>query len=128
VFQILLNLLKSWGNLLVISIFFRIFAQDYKKHLILAYILQKDSKVKEIYLTDGETVNAKYLLFVYDNGSLVLKWCYEDIVEIQDNPTLTKVGRKMILEFGETNIFSIRQRMTFQDEMGKLDGRWEKIV
>ena len=94
----------------------------------MAYILQKDSKVKEIYLTDGETVNSKYLLFVYDNGSLVMKWCYEDIVEIQANPTLTKVGRKMILEFGEPNLFSIRQRMTFQDEQGNLDERWEKVM
>jgi hypothetical protein len=94
----------------------------------LAYILQKDSKVKEIYLADADMANAKYLLFVYDNGSLVMKWCYEDIVEIQANPTLTKVGRKMVLEFGEPNLFSIRQRMTFQDEQGNLDERWEKVM
>ena len=94
----------------------------------MAYILQKDSKVKEIYLADADMANAKYLLFVYDNGSLVMKWCYEDIVEIQANPTLTKVGRKMILEFGEPNLFSIRQRMAFQDEQGNLDERWEKVM
>jgi hypothetical protein len=90
--------------------------------------LQKDSKVKEIYLADAEMVNAKYLLFVYEDGSLIMKWCYEDIVEVQANPILTKVGRKMILEYGEPNIFNLRQRMAFQDEQGNLDERWEKVV
>jgi hypothetical protein len=32
------------------------------------------------------------------------------------------------LEFGEPNLFSIRQRMTFQDEQGNLDERWEKVM
>lgn len=94
----------------------------------MAHILQKDSKVKEIYLADAEMVNAKYLLFVYEDGSLIMKWCYEDIVEVQANPILTKVGRKMILEYGEPNIFNLRQRMAFQDEQGNLDERWEKVV
>lgn len=94
----------------------------------MAYILQKDSKVKEIYLANGEVVGSKLLLLVYENGDIVLKWCYEDLVEVQANPTLTKVGRRMILEYGEPNIFNLRQRMTFQDEQGNLDERWEKIM
>lgn len=90
--------------------------------------MQKDSKVKEIYLANGEVVDSKLLLLVYENGDIVLKWCYEDLVEVQANPTLTKVGRRMILEYGEPNIFNLRQRMTFQDEQGNLDERWEKIM
>ena len=96
--------------------------------LVLAYILQKDSKVKEIYLADGDVVDSKYLLFIYDNGEIVLKWCYEDIVEIQEKPSLTKVGRRMVLEYGEPNLFDIRQRIAFQDELGNLEERWEKIM
>ncbi len=94
----------------------------------MAHILQKDSKVNEIYMTDGEMNNSKYLLFVYDNGDLVMKWCYEDIVEIQINPILTKIGRRMLLEYGEPNLFSIRQRLPFQDEQGNLDEIWEKVM
>lgn len=90
--------------------------------------MQKDSKVKEIYLANGEVVDSKLLLLVYENGDIVLKWCYEDLVEVQANPTLTKVGRRMILEYGEPNIFNLRQRMTFQDEQGNLDERWEKVL
>ena len=94
----------------------------------MAYILRKDSKVTEIYLADGEVTNSKLLLLIYENGDIVLKWCYEDLVEVQSNPTLTKIGRRMILEYGEPNIFNLRQRMTFQDEQGNLDERWEKVL
>ena len=90
--------------------------------------MQKDSKVKEIYLANGEVVGSKLLLLIYENGDIVLKWCYEDLVEVQSNPTLTKIGRRMILEYGEPNVFNLRQRMTFQDEQGNLDERWEKIM
>ena len=94
----------------------------------MAQILQQDSKVKEIYLTHAEIKDSKYLLFVYDNGSIVLKWCYEDIVEIQPNPILEKVGKKMILEYGEPNLFFFFYSLPFQDEQGNLDERWEKVI
>ena len=94
----------------------------------MAHILQKESKVKEIYLSNGDIKDSKNLLLVYDNGELVMKWCYEDIIEVQENPTLTKIGRRMILEYGEPNLFKIRQRIPFQDEMGKLESIWEKIM
>jgi hypothetical protein len=113
---------------LVISIFFFIFAQDYKYFDILAHILYNNSKVKEIYLTDGEIKNSKYLLMVHEDGYLVMKWCYEDLIEVQPNPSLIKVGRKMVLEYGEPNLFNIKQRIAFQDEQGKLESRWEKIM
>lgn len=90
--------------------------------------MQKDNKVKEIYLSDGEVKGSKNLLLVYDDGYLVLKWCYEDLIETQVNPILSKVGKKMILEYGEPNLFNLRQRIPFQDELGNLDGRWEKIM
>lgn len=94
----------------------------------MAYILQKDSKVKEIYLADGNVVSSKLLLLIYENGDIVLKWCYEDLVEVQVNPTLSKVGKRMILEYGEPNIFNLRQKMPFQDEQGNLEDIWEKVM
>ena len=94
----------------------------------MAHIIEKNNKIKEVYLTDGNIQHSKYLLFVYDNGTLVLKWCWGDVVEIQANPTLTKIGRKMILEYGEANLFGIRQRKPFQDEQGKLESIWEKFM
>ena len=94
----------------------------------MAQILQNKGKAKEIYLADAEIKDAKYILLVYEDGSIVLKWCYEDIVEVQVNPTLTKVGRKMILEFGEPNLFQQRERIAFQDEQGKLEDSWKKIM
>ena len=39
-----------------------------------------------------------------------------------------KVGRKMFLEYGEPNLFMIRERMPFQDEMGNLEKVWEKVM
>jgi len=94
----------------------------------LAHILQRDSKAKEIYLADAEIKDSKYLLIVYENGELELKWCYEDIVEVQVNPILVKSGKRMLLEFGDVNLFNLRERKPFQNEEGNLDEMWEKII
>jgi len=95
----------------------------------LAHNLQINGKVTEIYLANAEIPNSKYLLFVYDNGSLKLEWCSgNDIVEIQENPTLSKIGKRMLLEYGEANLFNIRQKLPFQDEQGNLDEMWEKVM
>lgn len=94
----------------------------------MAHILQKENKAKEIYLTDAEPSGAKYLLIIYEDGSLKMEWCYEDIIEIQANPILSKIGKRMLLEFGEENLFGIRQKKAFQDEMGNLESIWEKIM
>jgi hypothetical protein len=90
--------------------------------------LQNYKRVKEIYMTSGEVDKSKLLLFVYNDGKLKLEWCWEHVVEIQDNPTLTKIGRKMILEYGEPNIFNQREKIQFQNEQGELESNWEKIL
>jgi hypothetical protein len=99
-----------------------------KEIITLAHNLYNGSKVKEIYLTDGEIPNSKYILMIHEDGYLVMKWCYEDLTELQPNPILVKVGRRMILEYGEPNLFNIKQRIGFQDEQGKLEERWEKVL
>jgi hypothetical protein len=94
----------------------------------LAHILQSKGRAKEIYLADAEIKDSKYILLVFEDGSIKLEWCYEDLIEIQVNPVLTKLGRRMILEFGEPNLFNLRERKPFQDEQGNLDSMWEKIM
>jgi hypothetical protein len=94
----------------------------------LAHILQDNDMVTEMYISNGDIVGSKNLLMVHKNGDLEFKWCYEDIVETQANPCLVKVGRKMMLEYGEPNLFDLRQKLPFQDEQGNLDSSWEKIM
>lgn len=94
----------------------------------MAQILQGNSRVKEMYLANATTKNAKYILLVYDNDAIVLKWCCDDIIKIQENPSITKVGRKIILEFGEPNLFGTRPNLPFQDEQGNLEKNWEKVL
>ena len=88
----------------------------------------QDNCVTEIYVSDGSVNDSKNVLFVYKDGSLGMKWCMGEYVEEQANPTLVKVGRKMFLEYGEPNLFMIRERMPFQDEMGNLEKVWEKVM
>ena len=83
--------------------------------------------VKEMYLCDGERVGSKYLLTVHEDGLLRLKWCCGNVSEAQVNPIMVKVRNKMMLEYGEPNLFQIRRRLPFTDENGKLEPKWTKI-
>ena len=97
----------------------------------MAHVLQDDNKVTELYLCNddrGGIKGSKYLLYIKENGSIELKWCYEDITETQINPMLVKVSRGMRVEYGEPNLFMQRQMLPFQDENGNLNEIWEKII
>jgi hypothetical protein len=92
----------------------------------MAHILQKD--VREIYVSDSSIKGSKNVLFVYEGGDLELKWCCQNVVEKQLCPSLVRVGKCLKLEYGEPNLFQIRQIIPFQDENGKLEPCWEKIM
>ena len=92
----------------------------------MAHILQKD--VREIYVSDSSIKGSKNVLFVYEGGDLELKWCCQNVVEKQLCPSLVRVGKCLKLEYGEPNLFQIRQIIPFQDENGKLEPGWEKIM
>ena len=92
----------------------------------MAHILQ--GEVREIYVSDSSIKNSKNVLLVYENGDLDLKWCCENVVERQVNPMLVKVGRSMKLEYGEPNLFQVKQMLPFQNEQGQLEPCWEKIM
>ena len=80
-----------------------------------------------MYLCDGEIVGSKYLLTVADDGFLKLKWYYDGISKAQTNPIMVKVRNKMMVEYGEPNVFQIRRKLPFTDENGKLEPKWTKI-
>ena len=92
----------------------------------MAHILQGD--VREIYVSDSSIKGSKNVLFVYESGELELKWCCENVVEQQLSPSFVRVGKCLKLEYGEPNLFQIRQIIPFQDENGKLEPCWEKIM
>ena len=94
--------------------------------MIMAHNLQ--GNVKEIYVSDSSIKGSKNVLFVYESGDLELKWCCENVVERQLCPSLVKDGKRLKLEYGEPNLFQIRQVIPFQDENGKLEPCWEKIM
>lgn len=94
----------------------------------MAHILQIDSKVKEIYLSNSDVGNSKNLLLVYDNDSIVLKWCNGNVIEIQESPTLINIGRRTLIEYGEPNLFGIRRKIPFKNDVGNLESMWEKIM
>ena len=92
----------------------------------MAHVLQGD--VREIYVSNSSIKGSKNVLFVYESGDLELKWCCENVVEKQSCPLLVKENNKVRLEYGEPNLFHIRQVIPFQDENGKLEPCWEKIM
>lgn len=126
-------MLKDWVDILSIQFFFvslhKIRIKTFFEPIIVAHILQDDDKVTEIYVCDGSIRESQNVLFVYKSGKLEMKWCCgTNVTETQVNPTLEKVGKRMLLEYGEPNLFQIRQRLPFQDEQGNLDKIWTKIM
>ena len=92
----------------------------------MAHVLQGD--VREIYVSNSSIKGSKNVLFVYESGDLELKWCCENVVEKQLCPSLVKENNKVRLEYGEPNLFQIRQTLPFQNEQGQLEPCWEKIM
>lgn len=90
--------------------------------------MQDNFTVTEMYLSDGNIPSSKNLLIVHKDGTLEMKWCCGDYIQNEFNPILSKVGRRMIIEYGDANMFGIRPTLPFQDEQGQLDKMWEKIM
>jgi len=84
-----------------------------------------EKRVREIYEGDCVMKDAKYLLLIYDDGSLKLTWyCGERIVE-EKNPTLRAAGSGLRLEYGEGDVKSSMPFTKYAD--GTLDDKWVKI-
>jgi hypothetical protein len=85
-------------------------------------------KAKEVYVTNASAPNSKYVLMRMVDGTLRLNWYDTDSKIVEEEPTLTKrYDNSMKLEFGEKNLFGIRQVLPFIDSKGELEDRWDRI-
>ena len=94
----------------------------------MAHFLLQDNTVTEMYVSDGKVVGSKNILMLHKDGTLELRYCHGDKVETQPNASLVRVGRRLLLEYGEPNLLNVMDRVVFLDEQGNLDGSWEKIM
>lgn len=85
-------------------------------------------KAKEVYVTNANTPNSRYVLMRMIDGTLKFNWYDEESVIHEEEPILVKKGDgSMKLEFGEKNLFGIRQNLPFIDSDGNLEDRWDRI-
>lgn len=84
-------------------------------------------KVREVYL-GGVKEFVRYILKIYENGSVSLTSYFGLGREVEENPSIVMVGKKMIVEYGNANMFSQRKRIVLKDETGNLNDWWDKIM
>lgn len=82
-----------------------------------------------MYISEGNIPNSKYVLSLLGDGSLRLKWYSENTTMVEKEPIMVKrsVADETVIEFGDENLFGIRQTIPFMTKDGKLDGRWSRI-
>lgn len=84
--------------------------------------------VKELYVSEGNVVGSTFVLIVLEDGTLSLTWYMGNKSVKEDNPIISKrCDGSMKVEYGEENLFGVRQVLCFVDSSGKLEDRWERI-
>lgn len=84
--------------------------------------------VKELYVSEGNVVGSTFVLIVLEDGTLSLTWYMGNKSVKEDNPIISKrYDGSMKVEYGEENLFGVRQVLCFVDSSGKLEDRWERI-
>jgi hypothetical protein len=83
---------------------------------------------KEIYSCDGIIKGSKYLLYIMEDGTLELKWCYENHVIDKLNSQIEDCGYGTRLYYGKANNSRLRSSIPFRDSKGILFKDWEKIM
>lgn len=84
--------------------------------------------VKELYVSEGNVVGSTFVLIVLEDGTLNLTWYMGNKSVKEDNPIISKrYDGSMKVEYGEENLFGVRQVLCFVDSSGKLEDRWERI-
>lgn len=84
-------------------------------------------KPLEVYLTQGNITDSKYVLMVMEDGTLMLIWYYNASRVVENDPTMVKRGNTTYIEYGAPNLFGTRPMIPFMVKDGELDVRWEKI-
>jgi hypothetical protein len=84
--------------------------------------------VKELYVSEGNVVGSTFVLIVLEDGTLNLTWYMGNKSVKEDNPIISKrYDGSMKVEYGEENLFGVRQVLCFVDSSGKLEDRWDRI-
>ena len=84
--------------------------------------------VKELYVSDGNVVDSTYVFMILEDSTLSLTWYMGNQKVEEDNPTISKrYDGSMKIEYGEENLFGVRQVLCFIDSSGQLEERWDRI-
>ena len=84
--------------------------------------------VKELYVSDGNVVDSTYVFMILEDGTPSLTWYMGNQKVEEDNPTISKMyDGSMKIEYGEENLFGVRQVLCFIDSSGQLEKRWDRI-
>ena len=84
--------------------------------------------VKELYVSDGNVVDSTYVFMILEDGTPSLTWYMGNQKVEEDNPTISKrYDGSMKIEYGEENLFGVRQVLCFIDSSGQLEERWYRI-
>lgn len=84
--------------------------------------------VKELYVSDGNVVDSTYVFMILEDGTPSLTWYMGNQKVEEDNPTISKrYDGSMKIEYGEENLFGVRQVLCFIDSSGQLEERWDRI-
>ena len=84
--------------------------------------------IKELYVSEGNVVGSTFVLMVLEDGTINLTWYMGNKSVKENNPIISKrYDGSMKVEYGEENLFGVRQVLCFVDSSGKLEDRWERI-
>lgn len=84
--------------------------------------------VKELYVSEGNVVDSTYVFMILEDGTPSLTWYMGNQKVEEDNPTISKrYDGSMKIEYGEENLFGVRQVLCFIDSSGQLEKRWDRI-
>lgn len=84
--------------------------------------------VKELYVSESNVVDSTYVFMILEDGTPSLTWYMGNQKVEEYNPTISKrYDGSMKIEYGEENLFGVRQVLCFIDSSGQLEKRWDRI-
>ena len=84
--------------------------------------------VKELYVSESNVVGSTYVLMILEDGTPSLTWYMGNSKVEEKNPIISKrYDGSMKIEYGEENLFGVRQVLCFIDSSGQLEERWDRI-
>ena len=82
----------------------------------------------EIYSCDGIIKGSKHVLYIMEDGTIELRWYFENHTIDELNPQIEDCGYGTRLYYGKANNSGLRSSIPFKDSKGILFKDWEKIM